>query len=125
MPFRLLAIDLPPLVCDLVRNALTRNDGEGVFVDLPAGGTDLNALAVAARADAILAALDPTGWPPDCRPIVARGGLPLYGLDCDTGRGRIRQLRTVQTCRTDLALDDLTIDELIHDATAAGTRPGD
>ena len=44
MALRLLAIDLPPLVRDLVVTALDRRDGEGVFVDLPATGGDVKAL---------------------------------------------------------------------------------
>jgi hypothetical protein len=120
MALRLLVIDLPPLLRDLVAKALLRRDGEGVFVDLPASGGDVQALAVAARADAVVAALDDGGWPVHCARIVSRGsGLPVFGVAIRDGSGRISELRTVETRRTDLAVDELTIDEFIESAGRA------
>jgi hypothetical protein len=120
MALRLLAIDLPPLIRDLVAKALLRRDAEGVFVDLPVTGGDVHALAVAAQADAVVAPLGEHGWPPYCAKIVGHSsGMLLFGLDCDEGRGRISELRAVETRRTDLGVDGLTIDELVEAADRA------
>jgi hypothetical protein len=120
MTLRLLAVDLPPLVRDLLATALLRRDAEGVFVDLPHSGGDIQALAVAARADAVVAPLCDRAWPPYCADLVGRGsGMPLFGLDCDEGRSRIRELRALETRRTELVADGLTIDELVDAARRA------
>jgi hypothetical protein len=118
MSLRLLAVDLPPLIRELTAMALLRNAHEGVFVELPASGADVEALAHAAKADAVLAPLVAGDWPPYCATF-ARGGLPLYGLGCDDGRGRISEMRTVERRRTDIGLDGLTIDEIIEWAASA------
>jgi hypothetical protein len=122
MALRLLAIDLPPLVRDLVAKALLRRDAEAVFLDLPATGGDVEALAIAARADAVVALLDKHGWPPYCaRMVNESSGMPLFGLDCDTSGGRISELRSVETRRTDIAVDGLTIDDFVAAAGRAAT----
>ena len=120
MALRLLAIDLPPLVRDLVAKALLRREAEGVFVDLPVSGADVQALAVAAQADAVVAPLGKHGWPLYCAEMVGHSrGLTLFGLDCDEGRGRISELRAVETRRTDVGVDGLTIDEFVEAADRA------
>lgn len=120
MTLRLLAIDLPPLVRDLLAKALLRRDAEGVFVDLPVSGGDIRALAFAAGADAVVAPLCDRSWPPYCADVVATGsGMPLFGLDCERGRCRIRELRALETCRTELVADGVTIDELVDAARRA------
>jgi len=133
MALRLLAIDLPPLVRDLVAKALLRRQAEGVFVDLPVSGGDVQALALAARADAVVTPLVEHRWPAHCTPLVGHDrGMALFGLDCDEGRSRISELRAVETHRTEFGADGLTIDEFVETADrAAGggspqtVRPGD
>jgi len=122
MALRLLAIDLPPLVRDLMSKALLRRNAEGVFVDLPASGGDVQALAVAAQADAVVAPLGEHGWPAYCAHIAERGSsMPLLGLNCDEGGGRISELRVVETRRTDLRVNGLTIDEFVAAADSAAS----
>jgi hypothetical protein len=121
MALRLLAIDLPPLVRDLVADALQVRDGEGVFVDLPASGGDVQALAVAARANAVVTVLEERDWPPFCAEMAKTGnGVPVFGLAIDHDGGRFSELRTLETRRTDRGLD-LTIADFVETANRAIT----
>lgn len=122
MSLRLLAIDLPPLVRDLVVKALNVGDGEGVFVDLPVSGGDVQALAVAAQANAIVTVLEDRAWPSYCAGIARTGnGLPVFGLAIDHNGGRVSELRTLETRRTDRGLDGLTIEDFVETANRAIT----
>jgi hypothetical protein len=120
MTLRLLAVDMPPLIRELIARALLRDAHEGVFVDLPASGGDIGALARAARANAVVGAPLAGAWPSYCADLARGVGPPLFGLDCDDGRGRISELRRVETRCEDLGVDGLTIDELIAKAACAG-----
>lgn len=119
MALRLLALDLPPLVRDLVARALLRRDAEGVFIDLPGSGGNVQTLALAAQADAVITPLDADGWPPYCARLVAGGGLPLVGLNWNEGSGRISELRAVESRRTGHALAGLTADDVVEAAVRA------
>lgn len=115
---------MPPLIRGLIAQALLRGAHEGVFVDLPASGGDVGAIAQAARADAVVTPLSAGAWPSYCAELAPGASPPLFGLDCDDGRGRIRELRRVETRCEDLGVDGLTIDELIAKAARAATsRP--
>jgi len=120
MALRLLAVDLPPLVRDLVVRALDRRGGEGVFVDLPTSGGDVQALALAARANAVVTMLETGGWPEPCADLARTGyGLPVFGLAIDSEGGRVSELRTFETRRTDRAIDPLTIEAFVDSADVA------
>ena len=120
MALRLLAVDLPPLVRDLVVRALDRRGGEGVFVDLPGSGADVQALALAARANAVVTMLEAEGWPDSCAGLARTGhGLPVFGLAIDSEGARVSELRTLETRRTDRALDPLTIEAFVASADLA------
>ncbi|MDQ4024191.1 MAG: hypothetical protein M3217_01700 [Actinomycetota bacterium] len=120
MALRLLAIDLPPLVRDLMAKALLRSDAEGVFVDLPVSGGDVEALAFAARADAVVTPLEDDAWPLYCGRIVRRGGgLPVVGLNWNEGSARLNGLRTFESRRTDQSLVEITIDDVVDVAGRA------
>jgi hypothetical protein len=118
MALRLLAVDMPPLIRELIAKALVRNAHEGVFVDLPASGGDVEALAYAMKADAVVAPLVAGGWPAYFAKCARGAGPLIVGLGCDDGRGRISEMRTVQTRRTDMGLDGLTIDAVIERAAS-------
>ena len=126
MALRLLGIDLPPLyVATSWPRRSTRRDAEGVFVDLPPTGGDIQALAFAAHADAVIAPLESRRWPAYCAQMVGPGnGMPLLGLDCDAGCGRISELRAVETCRTDCGVEGLTIDDFVDAAGRAASKGG-
>ena len=122
MGLRLLAIDLPPLVRDLVVNALKRGDGEGVFVDLPVSGGDVQALAVAAQANAVVTVLEDRDWPASCAGMASTGtGLPVFGLAIDHNGARVSELRTLETRRTDRGIEPLTIEDFVETANRAIT----
>jgi len=122
MVLRLLAIDLPPLVRDLVADALRLRDGEGVFVDLPASGGDVQALAVAAGANAVVTVLEERAWPAHCAGMARTGnGVPVFGLAIDHNGGRVSELRTLETRRTDHGIDALTIEDFVDTASRAVT----
>jgi hypothetical protein len=125
MVLRVLAIDLPPLVRDLLAKSLELRDGEGVFVDLPTSGGDVQALAVAARANAVVTVLDERDWPAHCAGIARTGnGLPVFGLAIDRNGGRVSELRTLETRRTDRSVDPLTIEDFVESACrAVGREP--
>jgi hypothetical protein len=124
MALRLLAVDLPPLVRDLVAKSLHLSDAEGVFVDLPTSGGDVQALATAARANAVVTVLERSEWPAHCADIARTGnGLPVFGLAIDRDGARVSELRTLETRRTDSAVDALSIDEFV--ATASRTVAGE
>jgi hypothetical protein len=119
MVLRVLAIDLPPLVRDLLVKSLELRDGEGVFVDLPAGG-DVQALAVAAGANAIVTVLDERDWPAHCAEMARTGnGLPVFGLAIDRNGARVSELRTLETRRTDRGVAPLTIEDFVETASRA------
>lgn len=122
MALRLLAVDLPPLIRQLVAKALARSSHEGIFVDVPAGGVDIEALAFATDADAVVAALVGGSWPDYCVNSARRDAPPLFGLDCDDGDWRVREIRTVETLRSDIGLDAVTIDEFLRHALSPGDR---
>jgi hypothetical protein len=118
MALRFLAVDLPPLLRDLTAKALLRRAHEGVFVDLPASGGDVEALAFAAQADAVVTPLVAGRWPAYCANFASGGRPPLFGVDCDDGSGRVSEMRTVETSRIDIELDGLTIEEFIDRAAS-------
>jgi hypothetical protein len=122
MALRFLAVDLPPLLRELTAKALLRNTHEAVFVDLPASGGDIEALALAAKADAIVTPLVAGRWPAYCAEFARNGGPPLFGLDCDDGSGRVSEMRTVETSRTDVDLGGLTIDDFIDRAASVAEK---
>ena len=122
MALRLLAIDLPPLVRDLVEKSLELRAGEGVFVDLPSSGGDVQALAVAARANAVVTVLQEHAWPAHCAGMARTGhGLPVFGLAVDRSGARVSELRALETRRTDRGVDALTIEEFVETASRAVT----
>jgi hypothetical protein len=118
MALRLLAVNLPPLIRDLTAKALVRHAHEAIFVDLPASGAAVEAIAVAARADAVVTPLVAGAWPEYFGGFSRSAAPPLFGLGFDDDRGRISEIRTVETRRTDIAVDGLTIDEFIARAAA-------
>lgn len=125
MPLRLLAIDLPPLARDLVARALDRRDqrDEAIFIELPRTGANVEAIAVAAEADAVLTSLDGGDWPDHCSaPNGRRARLPLFGLAWDAGRVRFSEMRTIESSRIDGATDGVSIDELVDRAAQAAER---
>ena len=120
MALRLLAIDLPPLVRDLLARSLAQRGGEGIFVDLPSSGADVQALALAARANVVVTVLDDHGWPSSCADLARTGqGLPVFGLALDRDGARVSELRALETRRTDRALDPLTIEAFVASASRA------
>jgi hypothetical protein len=120
MVLRVLAIDLPPLVRDLLAKSLELRDGEGVFIDLPTSGGDVHALAVAARANAVVTVLEERDWPAHCAEIARTGnGLPVFGLAIDRNGARVSELRTLETRRTDRGVDPLTIEDFVETASRA------
>jgi hypothetical protein len=126
MPVRFLAVDLPPLIRDLFAMALLRRgrgrDGapEAVYVDLPASGGDLRALAAAIHADVVVLPLSDGAWPGYCASLASRhSGLPLLGLGIEDGRGRISEVHKVEIRREDHGAADFTVDELVEHATRA------
>ena len=123
MPTRLLAIDLPPLLRDLLRGALVRHNvaqgrtDEAIFVDLGDGGGDVEALAAVTHADVVITPLQAGAWPASCAPMIERrDGLRLYGIGTQDGDAQLTQMRAVELREEELRLGRLTMDELLDRA---------
>lgn len=119
MPLRLLAVDLPPLLRDLVDRAVKRRgtQDETIFLDLPAGRGDLEAIAVAADADVVLAPLATSGWPAYCQRVVdRRRPLLMLGLGTEDGSTRVTELRAYELRESGSDVADLSVDEIVDRA---------
>jgi hypothetical protein len=66
--------------------------------------------------------LEEHDWPAHCVDIARTGnGLPVFGLAIDRDGARVSELRTLETRRTDLGVDALTVDEFVETANRAVT----
>ena len=123
MDLRLLAIDFPPLLRDLLvttlrrRNSASGRADQAVFVELPEDGADVAALVAATRADVVITPLNDGQWPEHCSRMVGRRvHTPVFGLGCEQGDGRITEVRAIELRRSDADLQSLTLDEFVDRA---------
>ena len=77
---------------------------------------------MAAQANAVVTVLEERAWPDHCAAMARAGnGLPVFGLAIDHNGGRVSELRTLETRRTDHGLEALTIEEFVDTANRAVT----